>query len=62
MDYYLLTDLAATMDITWLCPGKKPSGGGHRPPDLKGLRRRCEVFAIPNSISISLRNDRHGSR
>ncbi len=56
MDYYLLTDLAATMGYHLAMSGAETfrvEDTVHR--ILRAYGIECEVFAIPNSISVSLR-------
>ena len=58
MDYYLLTDLAATMGYHMAMSGAETfrvEDTVHR--ILRAYGVECEVFAIPNSISISLEAD-----
>ena len=58
MDYYLLTDLAATMGYHLAMSGAETfrvEDTIHR--ILRAYGVECEVFAIPNSISISLEAD-----
>ena len=55
MDYYLLTDLAVTMGYHLAMSGAETfrvEDTVHR--ILRAYGVECEVFAIPNSISISL--------
>lgn len=55
MDYYLLTDLAATMGYHLAMSGAETfrvEDTVHRILGAYGIE--CEVFAIPNSISVSL--------
>lgn len=55
MDYYLLTDLAATMGYHLAMSGAETfrvEDTVHR--ILRAYGIECEVFAIPNSISVSL--------
>ena len=55
MDYYLLTDLAATMGYHLAMSGAETfrvEDTIHR--ILRAYGVECEVFAIPNSISVSL--------
>ena len=55
MDYYLLTDLAVTMGYHLAMSGAETfrvEDSVHR--ILRAYGVECEVFAIPNSISVSL--------